>query len=315
MRVPTAVWLALAVGAGASGAFAPPSENERLGALGNRFLESEVMQRLLLPDADFPPIAPPHPGDWLAEHPEDGQTFLDYLDSAYHRPQGPRHILYLQPFGEFPEDRSPPLEDLRAYAAAYFQVEVRVLPAVTAGPGEFSPRVNPHTQRRQVLTADIRRYLAAHLPADAFCLLGVTMEDLYPAPSWNYVFGEASLSERVGVYSFARYDPAFFDEERPAGYRRRMLERAAKVLAHETGHMFGLPHCIYFQCVLNGANSLEEADRQPHQLCPVCLRKLYRNIGFDPVQRYRELDAFYRRHGWTDQALWTTRQLAKAAGP
>jgi archaemetzincin len=33
------------------------------------------------------------------------------------------------------------------------------------------------------------------------------MEDLYPEPSWNFVFGQASLNERVGVYSFARYGP------------------------------------------------------------------------------------------------------------
>lgn len=31
------------------------------------------------------------------------------------------------------------------------------------------------------------------------------MSDIYPRPSWNYVFGLASLSEYVGVFSFARY--------------------------------------------------------------------------------------------------------------
>jgi archaemetzincin len=35
------------------------------------------------------------------------------------------------------------------------------------------------------------------------------MEDLYPDPAWNFVFGQASLRERVEVFSFARYDPAF----------------------------------------------------------------------------------------------------------
>jgi len=43
------------------------------------------------------------------------------------------------------------------------------------------------------------------------------MEDLYPDPSWNFVFGQTSLPGYVGVYSFARYDSFYqkagFDQE------------------------------------------------------------------------------------------------------
>ena len=46
-------------------------------------------------------------------------------------------------------------------------------------------------------------------------LKGVTLRDLYPSPEWNYVFGEASIKDRVGIYSFARYDPHFFGEDSP----------------------------------------------------------------------------------------------------
>jgi predicted Zn-dependent protease len=53
----------------------------------------------------------------------------------------------------------------------------------------------------QILTRDVLRWLQGYLPEDAFCLLGITMEDLYPNPSWNFVFGEAALRERVGVAS------------------------------------------------------------------------------------------------------------------
>jgi hypothetical protein len=34
---------------------------------------------------------------------------------------------------------------------------------------------------------------------------------------FNFVFGQASLNDRVGVYSFARYDPAFYGYTRAAG--------------------------------------------------------------------------------------------------
>ena len=47
------------------------------------------------------------------------------------------------------------------------------------------------------------------VPSDAYCMLTVTMQDLYPFDSWNYVFGWANYTSRTGVFSFGRYDPAF----------------------------------------------------------------------------------------------------------
>ena len=64
------------------------------------------------------------------------------------------------------------------------------------------------------ISTDVLNFLRTKLPSDAFCILAVTMEDLYPDPTWNFVFGQASLTERIGVYSFARYDPAFYGEKR-----------------------------------------------------------------------------------------------------
>ena len=61
----------------------------------------------------------------------------------------------------------------------------------------------------------------------------------------------------MGIYSFARYDPDFFDEARPKDYADLILRRSCKVLAHEIRHMFGLQHCIYYDCLLNGSNNLE----------------------------------------------------------
>ena len=41
------------------------------------------------------------------------------------------------------------------------------------------------------------------LPKDAACYMGITCADIYPGPGWNFVFGEASLRERIGVQSLA----------------------------------------------------------------------------------------------------------------
>ena len=53
-------------------------------------------------------------------------------------------------------------------------------------------------------------------PSDAYGMIGLTNEDLYPGPSWNFCFGWASFTEGVAAFSFKRYDPHFgevFDVE------------------------------------------------------------------------------------------------------
>lgn len=297
--------------ASAVSAFERPSENERMRALGNRYELPEAVRPLLEPDADFVPVSRPGPNDWLTWHNEPGQTFEEYRESGANRPDAARRIIYLLPIGEFPEETSPDLELVRIYASAFYQMDVRLLKAYHPHELEFTPRKGRRTDRRQVLTTDILGFLKTKLPADAYCLLGVTMEDLYPDPSWNYVFGQASLAERVGIFSFARYDPAFWGDERGDNYRDVILQRGCKVLVHETAHMFGLPHCIYFECVVNGSNHLQETDRQPQHLCPVCLRKLHHATGLDPVRRYRELAALYRQRKWYDELDFVNRQLAR----
>ncbi|MHC4792488.1 MAG: archaemetzincin [Planctomycetota bacterium] len=191
---------------------------------------------------------------------------------------------------------------------------VRILPARQISGTNLTTRLNPHTQNRQILTTDILQLLKYVSPENAFCVLAVTMEDLYPDPRWNFVFGQASLRNRVGVFSFGRYDPAFYGELRGHLYQTLLLRRSIKVLAHETAHMFSLAHCIYFKCVMNGSNHLQESDSRPLSLCPVCLHKLQHSIGFDVATRYRHLLQIYQRIGLKYEVDWVSRRLKKIAG-
>ena len=310
--VGTAVLLPMVVGAMN---FQVPSKEQRLQAIGTTAGLSPTLQRAFDPAEDFEPVPAPGRNDWLAVHPESGQSFEQFVRSGPNRPDKKRNVLYLQPLGEFRAGAAPPLDSLREYSAAYFALEVRVLPSLSLDQQDITTRRNPTTGNRQLLTTDILTALKKRIAADAFCLLGITMEDLYPEPSWNFVFGQASLRERVGVYSFARYDPKFYGELRGRDWGKTLLRRSCRVLAHEAGHMFGLAHCIYFRCVFNGSNHLNESDARPMHECPVDLRKLHYSIGFDVPQRYANLYRFYRIAGFEEEASWTRRKLERIVGP
>lgn len=291
--------------------FRPPTQGKILQAIGSMEGLSPTFMRALDPGPDFDPIPVPAPGDWLAEHYEAGQTYDDFVRTGKNKPDVFRNTIYLQPLGEFSEDRSPSLEVLKACASASFALPAKILPCLNIDRVQFTTRSNPYTGNRQVLTRDVLVLLAGKLPADAYCVLAITMVDLYPDPSWNFVFGQASLRERVGVFSFARYDPAFYGEKRQRGYDKLLLRRSCKVLVHETAHMFSLGHCTFFSCVMNGSNHLQESDARPMFFCPVCLRKIHHSTGFDVVDRYRRLFLFYERIGFTDEARWLLKRLKR----
>ena len=260
----------------------------------------------------FKRMPPPKPGDWRAAHPEQEQSFAAYTRATAVRPTEDRHMLVVAQVGPMNEAQGKQLAVLAEFLGLFYVLPGRQGPPLGLEGVTGRDRTILGREMRQYHTGDIlRKVLAPALPGNAVCLQGVTMEDLYPDPSWNYVFGEASLAGRVGIYSLVRFQPAFWGEADAEAGRRLAFLRSLKTLVHETGHMFGLHHCQTYECVINGSNSLTESDARPIHLCPVCLKKLRWNLGFDVVERYEALRAFYTKHGMTDQAAWVAKRLAQ----
>lgn len=283
--------------------FKPPTRADRIRAVGPTSGLPPMLRRALQEEG-FGPIPRPGPHDWLASHAEHGQTFAAFV--AGHPPTTGlgRRTLYLQPFGRFQSGRQPSLALLSRFAAAFFALQVTVLPpAPVAG---VTSRINSYTGVRQLLTRDLLALLARQRPAGACCVVGITMEDLYPDPAWNFVFGEASPRDRVGVYSFARYLPG----DAGTASVSLLLHRSCKVLAHETAHLLGIAHCVFYSCLMNGSNNLAESDARPLHLCPVDLRKLQHAVRFDVTARYRSLLAFARDAAFAGEARWLGTRLA-----
>lgn len=286
----------------AAGNFRPPTRKTRLAAIGN-ISKLSAAQKAMLDDTDFDEIPAPGPSDWLANHEENGQTFRQYMMGQPNVPDQVRNKLYLQPLGDFQKANGPDLASVKDYAERFFQMPVVIRPAVPIDGLPIKSRVGADRQK-QMLSTDVLEWCSGELPDDAFCILAITMIDLYPQESWNFVFGQASLRHRVGVYSFARYsDPS----------EAVVLRRSCRVLAHETGHMFGIKHCIFFSCLMNGSNHLGESDRQPLHLCPVCLRKMQTAIGFDGEKRLGQLKEFADKVGWKPESKWLDGRLKRIA--
>ena len=245
------------------------------------------------------------PGDWLDEHEEPGQSFEEYHRSDPHRPTESRSTMYLQPLGDFDAARAAAIDATAELVGVFYGVPVRMLERMDlAWIPHQARRVHPYAGAEQILTKFVLRLLARRKPADAVSVLALTTYDLWPGKGWNFVFGQASLSGGVGVWSLHRLgDP----ELEP----KTFLRRTAKIAVHETGHMLGLWHCTRFQCGMNGANHQDEADRQPIWFCPEDEMKIWWACRIDPAERYRRLADVAARHGLEREAeFWRASQRA-----
>eukprot|EP00602_Paraphysomonas_sp_CaronLab_P000507 CAMPEP_0185020020 /NCGR_PEP_ID=MMETSP1103-20130426/2610_1 /TAXON_ID=36769 /ORGANISM="Paraphysomonas bandaiensis, Strain Caron Lab Isolate" /LENGTH=414 /DNA_ID=CAMNT_0027550657 /DNA_START=76 /DNA_END=1317 /DNA_ORIENTATION=+ len=175
---------------------------------------------------------------------------------------------------------------------------------------------------------------------NGFAMVGVTMCDLYSAESDLFVAGMAAGGSKVAVLSFARYHPRikmcpqhwndYAYASKSSGYpyyednKRRpntnpqcppranmkatckseFMRRAGKLLVHEMGHVYGLEHCIYYDCVMNGTGHLVEDFSSSAHLCGVCLRKLQFRLGFSIIERYERLRGVYQEVGMRGEVAW-----------
>jgi len=288
--------------------------SERLAAAGAlEALPTDLRKAFSPGEGFFEPMPVPKDGDWLDAHNEPGQTYDAWTTSGANLARAPKNVIELIPVGAW-SDRAPTVTVLERFTRAFFGLPVRVAdPVSTSAIGATSRKRSTGTQ---LLTTDILDWMRKGLKSDTYCALAVTTTDLYPDPGWNFVFGQARLYQRVGVFSFARHDPAFFTpraRSQPPP-KALILERSLGTLAHEICHMFGMDHCVFYNCLVAGSNHQEESDRHPLHLCPVCLRKLHRGAGMTVVPRYQALASFYQQAGLAEEADWTRRRLAHVRG-
>ena len=247
----------------------------------------------------------PQQGDWLYEHKEKGQTFMEYGKRNPIHPSEDRNCIYMQPIGVFTPWEKKVLDWNTEYIRLFFGLKVIQL-------DHINEKTIPKTKKRihygqEQLDASyiISSVLPKRMSANALVLMAVTATDLYPKPEWNFVFGLANYKKRTGITSINRYSNTTLNKEN----YHICLQRLIKTSTHEIGHMFALNHCINALCLMNGMNNLEETDSRPNTLCSECLAKLSWNLNFDDISRLNDLISFMKKHHLSKDALALGNQL------
>ena len=246
-------------------------------------------------------------GDWLDSHPENGETFEEYLRSKPTLPTDARHTIYIQPVGTFSPGQLAVISHTADYMRAFYNLPVALSKPLPLGDVPDDLQRVQYPRNRQIRTTYfLDDLLPKLLPEDAAALICMTSYDLYPEDTWNYVFGQANLETRVGVWSLWRL-------ERDNGKKASddlLLSRTLKVALHETSHMFSMRHCTKYECLMSGTNHLDETDRRPLDACPECVAKVSWAMNYPLSDRYKNLAAFWKRLGRTTEH----RQMLDMAG-
>lgn len=226
-------------------------------------------------------------GDWLDSQHEPGQTFEEYIVSNPTLPTAERKTIYIQPIGTFTHPQRNAIRLTAEYMRAFYNLPVKLNAdrQIDRVPTDLRREIGYPRKLQIRTTYFIDKVLPKLIPDDAAAFIAFTNVDLYPGDTWHFVFGQASLEKRVGIWSLHRLSEG-----------GKLMDRTLKISMHEVGHMFGLRHCIKYECLMSGTNHLAETDRRPFDNCPECMAKVAWAMNYDPEARYKNLAAFWKNN-------------------
>lgn len=165
------------------------------------------------------------------------------------------------PIGHVPELTA---KAIAAHIFGYLNLEAVILPSLE------HPDYAHDEKRLQYNAAAILKALKSRGFHDYCKVVGVLDADIF-VPIFTHVFGEARQGGKYALVSLYRLkkDP---DGSTPS--MSLLLERAAKVALHESGHLFDLFHCMDERCLMHFSGGLQDLDQTPLFFCNYCSASL-----------------------------------------
>ena len=302
---------------------APQDEKTRSKALQDGAPPADHLMRCWECFSDLPPATR---SDWLGcgcpgERDRPGQPMKRFLQPGPHRnfPTRQRSKIYLCPLGDCSGAPDPKI--FAELLKRFFLLDAEVMKPPSGKALETLERDERGCGYGvQIEAPSAHQLLHSIRPRDAFLVLGYTMEDICnSAKGFGFLFGEADLDKGVGLFSFARYADGV-DRRSP-----QFLRRCGMVLCHEATHCFGVKHCVYACCLMNGSNHLEEAESRPFAVCPVDVRKIELTLNqaklqgrdqppVDLVARERGLIDWFVKNGLPEDAAFSRQVVSSLTG-
>lgn len=125
------------------------------------------------------------------------------------------------------------------------------------------------------------------------------VEDVLPKPATKQ---QVAMSKSGAMR--AAVDAAVVNTDSLDSAQALWFSRLARTVSHELGHCFGIAHCVYFACNMQGTAGMKEDVRQPPYLCPMCEAKVCHAI-------VRELQngGEQEKRTWTKERCVSTRDF------
>ncbi len=237
------------------------------------------------------------PGDWRFEHPETDQTYKEYKQKQSRKYSDTINTIYICLIGDFSKKDHIMIDELKSFMNLFYALNIQITDTLDAS-------ILPDKAKRYHLGSEqwnskyiLYDILEPRLPADALAYIALTSNDLFPNDKWNFVFGQASPTHKVGVAS-SYWFKTNTNSESAFNFT---LKRILRTAIHETNHIFGLKHCSKFSCLMNGSNSLAEADKKPLWLCPICLAKLCWFTQNNLQEQFDSIAIFIKNHQYNTE--------------
>ena len=148
--------------------------------------------------------------DWIARVKNKPQSFDSYVKSNPNKLYEERKTLYIQALDKSISPKF--LEKCKEFCEAfYYGLPVKILKNIDIS--ELNVKTRGKGKSIQYHALQILRNAKRLVPKDAYGMICILNKDLYHREDWNFVYGYADFKSRVGVFSFARYNPTFDGSE------------------------------------------------------------------------------------------------------
>eukprot|EP00026_Physarum_polycephalum_P008365 Phypoly_transcript_08447.p1 GENE.Phypoly_transcript_08447~~Phypoly_transcript_08447.p1 ORF type:complete len:463 (+),score=102.35 Phypoly_transcript_08447:92-1480(+) len=162
--------------------------------------------------------------------------------------------------------------------------------------------------RLQVM--DILEAMWDHIPKDACCVIGITLHDIFEIEEDENQFWGRATGDGCAVISLNRFNPDLFEGGKKEDNFVLSLTRSLNTIVHETMHIFGIDHCVFYRCNMNSSEPILTNIDETLPLCPIDLRKLHHIFKFDVLQRYHNLHEFYKKYKFRYEANWVSKRIS-----